>query len=92
MVANFHLRQMHANAVRPAMSIKEVRELFEEHGFTVCKVLGYSFLPYWREGRALLAPSARRAVETRLAGSGVLLPVAGSFIVVAALEFPGWRA
>jgi O-antigen/teichoic acid export membrane protein/SAM-dependent methyltransferase len=87
-----YLRLRPVNAARPAMmSIKEARELFEEHGFTVCKVLGYGFLPYRRDGRAMLAPSVRRAVETRLAGSRALLPTAGSFIVVATLESPGWR-
>jgi SAM-dependent methyltransferase len=87
-----YLRLRPFNAVRPAMMpIKEARELFEEHGFTVCKVLGYGFLPCRREGRAMLAPSVRRAAETRLAGSRALLPIAGSFIVVAALESPGWR-
>jgi hypothetical protein len=65
------------------MSVNDACRLFEAHAFTVRQILGYSFLPYRRDGRALLAPGARRAVETRLAGIGALQPVAGSFLVVA---------
>jgi SAM-dependent methyltransferase len=95
-VANFHLNpaslrgtylRLRLRAARatglPMMSINDACRLFEEHAFTIRQILGYSFLPYRRDGRALLAPVARRAVETRLAGTRALLPVAGSFLVVA---------
>lgn len=101
-VANFHLnpaslrgrylRLRTARASRPTMmSINEACNLFSGHGFTVCQVLGYSFLPYRREGTTMLAPYVRRLVETHLAGKRMMLPVAGSFIVVASLGKPGWR-
>jgi SAM-dependent methyltransferase len=93
-VANFHLnpaslRGMYLRFrtirdIRPSMmSVNDACRLFEAHAFTVRQILGYSFLPYRRDGRALLAPAARRAVETRLSGISALLPVAGSFLVVA---------
>jgi len=93
-IANFHLnpaslrgtylRLRTTRATRPSMmSVNDACRLFEAHAFTVRQILGYSFLPYRRDGRTLLAPGARRAVETRLAGTGALLPVAGSFLVVA---------
>jgi SAM-dependent methyltransferase len=93
-VANFHLnpvslrgtylRLRTTRATRPSMmSIDDACRLFEAHAFTVRQILGYSLLPYRRDGRAQLAPVARRAVETRLAGIRALLPVAGSFLVVA---------
>lgn len=93
-VANFHLnpasmrgmylRLRTTRATRPSMmSINDACRLFEAHAFTVRQILGYSLVPYRRDGRTLLAPVARRAVETRLAGIRVLLPVAGSFLVVA---------
>ena len=99
-VANFHLnprsvrgaylRLRMAPAARPAMmSVDSARQLFAAHGFAVRTILGYSFLPYRRAGRTLLAPRARQAVEMRLAGTGALLPVAGSFLLVAALESSG---
>jgi SAM-dependent methyltransferase len=98
-IANFHLnptslrgtylRLRTAGPTRPTMmSIDQARELFEAHGFTVLNILGYSFLPYRRDGRRLIAPSVRRLAETHLAGSGALRPIAGSFIVVAALDYP----
>ena len=94
-VANFHLnpaslrgtylRLRLASATRPAMmSAGQARRLLTGHGFAVRQILGYSFLPYRRDGRALLAPAARRRVEMRLAGSALLLPAAGNFLVVAA--------
>jgi SAM-dependent methyltransferase len=97
-IANFHLnptslrgtylRLRTAGATTPTMmSIDQARQLFEAHGFTVLDILGYSFLPYRRDGRTLIAPSARRLVEMHLAGCRALLPVAGSFIVVAALDY-----
>jgi SAM-dependent methyltransferase len=93
-VANFHLnpaslrglylRLRTARTARPSMmTINDACRLFEAHGFTVRQILGYSLLPYRRDGRSLLVPVARRAVETRLAGTRALLPVAGSFLVVA---------
>jgi O-antigen/teichoic acid export membrane protein/SAM-dependent methyltransferase len=99
-VANFHLnprslrgaylRLRLTPGARPAMtSVGQARRLFTSHGFTVRMIRGYSFLPYRRAGQTLLAAPARRAVETRLAGSKVLLPVAGSFLLVAALEPSG---
>ncbi len=101
-VANFHvnpcslrgayLRLRRTPPASPAMmSVKQARLLFAAHGFTVRRVIGYSFLPYRRAGRNLLAPEARRVVETRLAGTKALLPVAGSFILVAGAELPGSR-
>jgi SAM-dependent methyltransferase len=88
-----YLRLRTTRATRPAMmSIEETRRLFEAHGFTVGQVLGYSFLPYRRDGRTLLAPSVRRVVETHLAGNRALLPMAGSFIVVASLGSTGWSS
>jgi hypothetical protein len=99
-VANFHvnpssprgayLRLRLTPPARPAtMSVEQARLLFAAHGFTVRAVIGYNFLPYRRAGRKLLAPKVRRAVETRLAGTKALLPVAGSFLLVAGVEQPG---
>jgi O-antigen/teichoic acid export membrane protein/SAM-dependent methyltransferase len=94
LVANFHLnpRSMRGTYLRlrmpaatrpPMVSIGTARQLLEAHGFRVRQVLGYSYLPYRRAGRALRAPLARRAVETRLAGRRPLRPMAGSFLIVA---------
>lgn len=96
-IANFHLnpvslrgmylRLRTTRVTRPSMmSINDACRLFEAHAFTIRQILGYSFLPYRRDGRTLLAPAARRAVETRLAGIGALRPVAGSFLVVATAD------
>jgi SAM-dependent methyltransferase len=84
-----YLRLRMSRATRPPMmSIGHSRRMFAAHGFTVRQILGYSFLPYRRDGRALLAPVARRVVETHLAGSRPLMPVAGSFLVVATPDPP----
>lgn len=99
-IANFHLNpsslrgaylrlRMRAAGAPPMTSVAEAVSLFAAHGFTVDAIAGYGFLPYRRDGRKLLAPSARRAVELRLAGCRPLLPVAGSFLVVAARESGG---
>ena len=99
-VANFHLNPVSLRgtylrlrlkpAVRPPMmSIENARRLFVAHGFTVHQILGYGFLPFRREGRKLLAPAARRALETSLAGSDILRPVAGSFLLVAGVAPSG---
>ncbi len=101
-VANFHLNpaslrgtylraRMPSAARPPMMSVKKACRLFAAHGFAIRQILGYSFLPYRRAGQALLAPAARRAVETRLAGTEALLPVAGSFLLVAKLDSAGRR-
>jgi hypothetical protein len=61
-VANFHLnpaslRGMHLwvrmNAAKRAlvMGIAGARKLFADNGFTVRQILGYSYLPYRRDGR-----------------------------------------
>jgi ubiquinone/menaquinone biosynthesis C-methylase UbiE len=95
-VANFHLNplslrgaylrlRMTPSARPPMMTFKDARQLFVAHGFTVHRIIGYGFLPFRREGRKLLAPTARRAVETSLAGRDILLPIAGSFLLVAGL-------
>jgi SAM-dependent methyltransferase len=101
-VANFHLnpaslrgmylrlRMNPADRV-PMMGIADARRLFTDHGFTVRQILGYSYLPYRRDGRNLWGPAARRTVEMILAGNRnkSLLRVAGSFLMVAALEPSG---
>jgi hypothetical protein len=95
-VANFHLNpvslrgaylrlRMNPAARPPMMSLESARQLFVAHGFAVHQVLGYSFLPFRREGRKLFAPTARRALETSLAGNHIVRPVAGSFLLVAGL-------
>ena len=99
-MANFHLnpaslRGMYLRARMnpaervPMMGIAEARELFAGNGFIVSHILGYSYLPYRRDGRNLGGPRVRRRVETAMAGSKSLQPVAGSFLVVAALEPSG---
>jgi SAM-dependent methyltransferase len=99
-VANFHLNpvslrgaylrlRMTAATRPPMMTLEEARQLFVAHGFTVHEILGYGFLPFRREGRNLLAPAARRGVETSLAGTDFLRPIAGSFLVVAGLATSG---
>jgi SAM-dependent methyltransferase len=98
-IANFHLnptsvrgiylRMRTSSATRPTMvSIWEARQLFEANGFIVRNILGYSFLPYRRDGRTMLAPSFRRPVEMLLAGNRALLPIAANFIVVASMQSP----
>jgi SAM-dependent methyltransferase len=93
-VANVHLNplslrgtylrlRMKPAARLPMLSLDNARQLFAAHGFRVHQVLGYGFLPFRREGRKLLAPTARRALETSLAGNDILRPVAGSFLLVA---------
>jgi O-antigen/teichoic acid export membrane protein/SAM-dependent methyltransferase len=99
-VANFHLNPVSLRgtylrlrmqpATRPSMmTSEEARQLFLAHGFTVQRILGYSFLPYRRDGRKLLAPAARRAVETSLAGTDFFRPIAGNFLLVAELAPSG---
>ena len=99
-VANFHLnpaslRGMYLRARMnpaervPMMGIADARKLFADNGFTVRQVLGYSYLPYRRDGRNLWGPGVRRRTETAMAGSKSLQPVAGSFLVVAALKPSG---
>ncbi len=101
-VANFHLNprsvrgaylrlRMNPAARPPMMSLEDTRRLFAVHGLTVRRILGYSFLPYRRDGRTLLAPKARLCIETRLAGTQALLPMAGTFLAVATLEPSGRR-
>ena len=101
-VANFHLNPVSLRGaylrlrMRPAerppmMSLENARQLFTAHGFAVRQILGYSFLPFRREGRKLLVPTARRAVETCLAGTDALRPIAGSFLLVAGLAPSGLR-
>jgi O-antigen/teichoic acid export membrane protein/SAM-dependent methyltransferase len=101
-VANFHLNplslrgaylraRMTPSARPPMMSAKDAGQLFAAHGFAVRRILGYSFLPYRRAGQTLLAPTARRGVEMRLAGTKALRPVAGSFLLVATLDPSGRR-
>jgi SAM-dependent methyltransferase len=98
-VANFHLNPVSLRgtylrlrtkpATRPPMmALEDARQLFVAHGFTVHQILGYSFLPFRREGRNLLAPAGRRTVETSLAGTDFLRPIAGSFLLVAGLGPP----
>lgn len=102
-VANFHLnpasirgrylRLRTSGTAKPApamMSTDEAGRLLEAHGFTVCQVIGYGFLPYRRDGRSQLAPEIRRFIEMRLAGNRTLLPIAGNFIIVASAGSPGW--
>jgi hypothetical protein len=71
------------------MGLTDTRKLFADNGFTVRQLLGYSYLPYRRDGRNLWGPGVRRRVETAMAGSKSFRPVAGSFLVVAALEPSG---
>jgi SAM-dependent methyltransferase len=96
LVANFHLNpvslrgaylrlRMKPATRPPMMTLEEARQLFVAHGFIVHQTLGYGFLPFRREGKKLLAPAARRTVETSLAGTDFLRPVAGSFLLVAGL-------
>jgi SAM-dependent methyltransferase len=99
-VANFHLNPASLRGIYlrlrmdPAervsmMGIAEARRLFTDHGFTVRQILGYSYLPYRRDGRNLWVPDARRIAEMIMAGSKILQPTAGSFLIVAALEPSG---
>ena len=97
---NFHLNPLSLRGIylrlrmrrpsRPSMmTVGQARRLFGAHGFSVRHIAGYSFLPYRRDGRHQLAPGARQAVETRLAGRAALLPVASSFLLVARREPSG---
>jgi SAM-dependent methyltransferase len=99
-VVNFHLNPLSMRGIylrlrmsqpsRPSMmTVGQARRLFNAHGFSVRYIAGYSFLPYRRDGRNQLAPVARQAVETRLAGRPGLLPLAGSFLLVAMREPSG---
>jgi SAM-dependent methyltransferase len=99
-VANFHLnpaslRGMYLRArMKPAeripmMGMADARKLFSDSGFTVRRVLGYSYLPYRRDGRNLWRPGVRRRAEMTMAGTKRLRSVAGSFLVVAVLEPSG---
>jgi hypothetical protein len=71
------------------MRVGDARRLFANHGFTVRQILGYSYLPYRRDGRSLRGPVVRRAAEMSLAGRKILEPIAGSFLMVAALQSSG---
>ena len=99
-VANFHLnpaslrgtylRLRTASAERPPMvGIEEARRLFTNSGFTVCRIIGYSYLPYRRDGRHLWKAEARRKAELKMAGRRALQPIAGSFLLVARLAPSG---
>jgi SAM-dependent methyltransferase len=99
-IVNFHLNPLSLRGIylrlrmrrpsRPSMmTVGQARRLFRAHGFSVRQMAGYSFLPYRRDGRHQLAPGARQAVETRLAGRAALLPLAGSFLLVASREPSG---
>ena len=79
-VANFHLNpaslrgmylrlRMNPAGRVPMMGIADARQLFADNGFTVRQILGYSFLPYRRDGRNLWGPAARRTAEMSMAGS-----------------------
>jgi O-antigen/teichoic acid export membrane protein/SAM-dependent methyltransferase len=73
----------------PMMRVAEARQLFTDNGFTVRRILGYGYLPYRRDGRNLRGAVIRRTAEMSMAGSKILQPIAGSFLLVAALEPPG---
>jgi SAM-dependent methyltransferase len=99
-VVNFHLNpaslrgmylrlRMNPAARPPMMRVGDARRLFANHGFTVRQILGYSYLPYRRDGRSLRGPVVRRAAEMSLAGRKILEPIAGSFLMVAALQSSG---
>ena len=87
-----YLRLRMRPSSRPSMmTVGQARRLFDAHGFSVRHVAGYSFLPYRRDGHNQVAPAARETIETRLAGQPGLLPLAGSFLLVATRE-PAGRA
>ncbi len=99
-VANFHLNPASLRGIYlrlrmnpaervPMMGIADARRLFADNGFTVRQILGYSYLPYRRDGRNLWGPAARRRAEMIMAGSKSLQRVAGSFLMVATLEPSG---
>ena len=99
-VANFHLNpaSLRGTYLRartnpaeriPMMRIADARELLADNGFAVRQILGYSYLPYRRDGRNLWAPAARRRAEMIMAGSRSLQPMAGSFLMVASLQPSG---
>jgi len=93
-VVNFHLNPFSLRGIylrlrmNPAetpamMNAAGALWLFTDSGFRVRQILGYSYLPYRRDGRNLRGAATRRAAETRLAGNGFLRPIAGSFLLVA---------
>lgn len=99
-VANFHLNpaslrgmylrlRMNLAEKVPMMGIAEAHRLFADNGFIVRQILGYSYLPYRRDGRHLWGPAARRAAEMSMAGRKILQPGAGSFLMVATPEPSG---
>ena len=99
-VANFHLNpaslrgmylrlRMNPAERVPMMGIADARRLFADNGFTVRQILGYSYLPYRRDGRNLWGAAARRTAEMSMAGSKIFQPVAGSFVMMATLEPSG---
>jgi SAM-dependent methyltransferase len=99
-VVNFHLNpaslrgrylrfRMNPAERPPMMGVQDARRLLTGNGFTVLRILGYSYLPYRRDGRNLWGAAARRAVEISMAGSKILQPIAGSFLLVATLEPSG---
>jgi SAM-dependent methyltransferase len=99
-VVNFHLnpaslrgmylRLRMASAEPPPMvGIADARRLFTDNGFTVCRIIGYSYLPYRRDGRQLWNAKARRKAELKMAGRSSLQPIAGSFLLVAKLDPSG---
>jgi len=71
------------------MGVAEAHTLFADNGFAVRQVLGYSYLPYRRDGRNLWGPAARRTAEMIMAGRKILQPAAGSFLMVATLKPSG---
>lgn len=92
LVANFHLNPRSSRGAylrarrlkgQPMLSQEEVVELLGTAGFELEELVGYSFLPFRRDGARLLAPAHRLRFEHAVISRGWSPRRAGSFYVVA---------
>ncbi len=97
LIVNFHLnpRSLRGRYLRlrhdPEVNLVGVTQactLLAEHGLTVRRVRGYSYLPYRRDGGELVLPRLRRRVEERLAMADVLPKLGSAFLVLAERAAP----
>ncbi len=92
LIVNFHLnpRSLRGQYLRlrrapevNLIGLTEARRLLTDHGLTVRRVRGYSYLPYRRDGSRLLLPGVRRRIEESLASVDRTPALGSAFMVLA---------